>query len=515
MALTYIPTVTFLTQDAHSAEPTQLEKNSFKFDYKNVLDSITEGIYAIDTNGICVYCNTACWKMLGFGSGDEFLGQNVHRLIHHNHADGSFYFGKSCKIGKAIKDGVEMIADDEVFWHKSGSAVPVRYHAYPQYSNRELIGAVITFYDISSELLQKRLLQASENKFRNIFENANAGIVYVDQKGYTLSANDAFLNLVGYNLNELRNIEFSSLIVDEDWQMEKVFRNELLNGERESYALEKRYIRKDKKIIWVSINVSKLRETTESPYNFVAVIIDINERKAMEMELKESNKTKNRFISIISHDLRNPVGSLQTLSSFMKDELKPDNISALGQYIDLMAYQSAQSIQLLDNLVEWSKTQQQFRHFQFEELTLLPVIEDVVSGLQAPILNKKLKIEIGCSAYLKILSERNMLHTVLRNLLTNAIKFSYARGLIKIMASEYAGHIKIAVQDHGKGMPLAIQEKLFSEYSPISTSGTNNENGTGFGLLLCAEIIELLGGRIWAESVEGEGSTFFFTQQRS
>lgn len=486
-----------------------------KFNYRNILDTITEGIYTIDKNGVCVYSNNACWRMLGFNSASELLGQNMHSLIHHSHADLTIYTSQSCKIGKAVREGIEIVADDEVFWSKTGKALPVRYHAYPQYGDDQLIGAVVSFYDISSEIQQKRLLEASENKFRNIFANANAGIVYVDEQDYILSANTAFLDLVQYTIEELRTMVLSDLIVEEDWNKEQSLRKELLSGERDSYRMEKRYIRKNKKIAWVTIHVSKFRENQDTPFNFVAVITDISELKSVELKLQESNKTKNKFISIISHDLRNPVGSIKSLASLMSDELPGGDMDSIGEYAQLITNQADHTFILLNNLLEWSKSQVEFEKFHLEEIILSDVICETVDQLQLMAFNKSLKINVSCPAYLKVHAERNMLATVLRNLLTNAIKFSYENNEINLTTKQDEKHIIISIEDKGSGISEAIREHLFDKGLPVTTPGTGNENGSGLGLLLSKEIIELLGGRIWVESKERKGTKLCFTLRKS
>lgn len=486
-----------------------------RFNYRNILDTITEGIYAIGKNGRCVYANSACWRTLGFNSDSELLGRNMHKLIHHSHSDLTTYSPHSCKIGKAVRDGIEIIADDEVFWTKTGTAIPVRYHAYPQYEGNQLIGAVVSFYDVSSEFKQKKLLEASENKFRNIFANAHAGIVYVDENNFTLSANPEFLDLVQYSLEELRTMYITDLIVEEDWNREQSLRKELLNGERESYSMEKRYIRKDNTIVWVASHVSGFRENRDTPFNFVDVATDISERKSMELQLKDRNESMNKFISIISHDLRNPVGSIKSLAALMSEELSAGDMDSVSEYVQLITSQADHTFNLLINLLDWSKSQVVFQKFQLEEIDLSDVIRETVDQITLMAFNKSLKINVKSPSNLKVHAERNMLATVLRNLLTNAVKFSYENGEINVTTTEDKKNTIISIEDRGSGMSAAIRKQLFDNGLPVTTPGTANENGTGLGLLLSKEIIELMGGNIWVESEEKKGTTFHFTLRKT
>ena len=486
-----------------------------RFNYKNILDTITEGIYAIGKNGRCVYANTACWRTLGFNSDTELLGRNMHRLIHHSHADSTAYPTDSCKIGKAVRDGIEIVDEDEVFWSKTGVAIPVRYHAYPQYQGDHLIGAVVSFYDISNELKQKKLLEASENKFRNIFDNAHAGIVYFDKNNYTLSANPEFLDLVQYTLEELRSMHITDLIVEDDWSREQSLRKELLNAERESYSMEKRYVRKDNTIVWVVSHVSGFRESQDAPYNFVAVVTDISKRKSLELQLKERNESMNKFISIISHDLRNPVGSMKTLAALMSEELETGDLHSIREDVQLLTSQADHTFDLLNNLLEWSKSQVIFQKFKLEEIVLSEIVRETVDQVVLMASNKSLKINVNLQPNLKAHAEKNMLATVLRNLLTNAIKFSYENSEIDLTTQEDKYYIIICVEDHGRGMSAAIKNQLFDNQIPVTTRGTANENGTGLGLLLSKEIIELMGGKIWVESEENKGTIFYFTLRKT
>lgn len=489
--------------------------NRLKFNYRNILDTITEGIYAIGKNGKCVYANSSCWRTLGFNSDSELLGQHMHRLIHHSHADLTAYPVESCKIGKAVREGIEIIADDEVFWSKNGTAIPVRYHAYPQYEGDQLIGAVVSFYDISDELKQKKLLEASENKFRNIFANAHAGIVYADENNFTLSANAEFLDLVQYTLEELRTMHINELIVEEDWNREQPLRIELLDGKRDSYSLEKRYIRKDNTIVWVASHISGFRENEDKPFSFVAVVTDISKRKSMELQLKERNESMNKFISIISHDLRNPVGSIKSLAALMSEELATGDLDSIREYVHLITSQADHTFNLLINLLDWSKSQAVFQKFRFEEIVLSDIIRETVDQITLMAFNKSLKIKVTSPDNLKVHAEKNMLATVLRNLLTNAIKFSYENGEIDLTAMEDKKNIIISVEDHGSGMSAAIRDQLFENGVSFTTQGTANEMGTGLGLLLSKEIIELMGGKIWVESEEKKGTTFHFTLRKT
>ena len=483
-------------------------------DYKNILNSITEGIYAIDLHGICVYCNSSCLNILNYDSADDLLGKDMHETIYYTDADKNPDTAHRCKIFDASVQGVEAFADDEMFRTADGRAIPVLYYVYPQFKDGRPAGAVITFSDISGEKNQLSMLEASEARYRNIFNNANSGIIYVDKDGYTISANEAFQDLVQYSLTELQQINFSQIVFTDDWEQETVFREELFEGRRDEYRMDKRYVRKDGKLIWVNVCVSSFQETPSSPLCYVAVVHDINDKKESEQQLLESNAAKDKFFSIIAHDLRNPVGAVKMLSEFIQDELKQNNIREVTKLSEMLSEQVNYTYSLLNNLLEWSRAQTKQISFNPEPLNLQEVIRERVDSNAILAGNKNILLEYDLGGQLMVKADADMLDTILRNLITNAIKFSYENGKITLTAVERANDILITVDDQGKGMPPAILEKLFLADSKTSTPGTNNESGTGLGLLLCKEFVELHGGKIWAESEIGKGSVFFFTMPK-
>jgi PAS domain S-box-containing protein len=244
-------------------------------------------------------------------------------------------------------------------------------------------------------------------------------------------------------------------------------------------------------------------------------LIVLNEKLTnSEKELREANSAKDKFFSIIAHDLRNPLQSILTDSEILDrffDTFSPEKVR---EYVHHIYKTSTLLKNLLENLLTWAKTQTGRISYRPEWININLLINDIVRYIEPTAKNKEISIVYNKDIDFMVYLDRNMITTVLRNLLSNAIKFSYRNSNVYIdIQNFYEGNIpslKVSVRDEGIGIPKDIQEKLFKiEYS-ITTKGTEKEHGTGLGLILCYELIKLHNGRIWVESEEGKGTTFTF-----
>lgn len=235
------------------------------------------------------------------------------------------------------------------------------------------------------------------------------------------------------------------------------------------------------------------------------------EIKKRSIELEQLNKVKDKFFSIISHDLRSPMNALSGILDLMdKDKISPDEFKRLNKELRV---QFNHTKTLINNLLDWTLLQMDKLKIQFEKIDLNQLAESNIKLLTSLHL-KEIKINNLISPSLFALGDSNMINLVLRNLLTNAIKFSEAGHLIEIDAKEDGDNYIISVKDQGVGISPEVQKLLFEKTTGYSTRGTANEKGTGLGLILCKEFVERNGGRIWLESSLGKGSTFFFTLKK-
>jgi signal transduction histidine kinase/Tfp pilus assembly protein PilF len=239
---------------------------------------------------------------------------------------------------------------------------------------------------------------------------------------------------------------------------------------------------------------------------------EINERvRQQNLQLAELNATKDKFFSIIGHDLKGPLNSLTSFSRLLinhTDSLTKEEIQMLATDFD----KSLKNLfTLLENLLEWSRSQTgniEFKREVFDMDLLLKQNEDLLK-IQAK--NKKIAFDHMNSAEVQVAAHKNSINTVVRNLISNAIKFTPEGGLISIDLKTNHAMAVVSVADTGVGMGPEVVAKLFRIDAKHSTKGTADEKGTGLGLILCKEFVEKNGGKLWVESEEGKGSVFSFT----
>ncbi len=236
-----------------------------------------------------------------------------------------------------------------------------------------------------------------------------------------------------------------------------------------------------------------------------------NRLNQSEKELKKINANKDKFFSIISHDLRSPFTSLIGFSEFLAnevDELSKEEIKEFAQNI----FKSARgTFSLLENLLQWSRLQTGNIEFAPSHYNLENHLNKLIEIYRINALRKKIKIVSKIEPKLKVFADQNMVETLMRNLISNAIKFTPREGTITISAKSMSKKIEIKVADTGVGMDKETQKKLFKVGENVSTEGTEKEQGTGLGLILCKEFVETNNGNIKVRSKPNEGTEFIIT----
>ncbi len=228
-------------------------------------------------------------------------------------------------------------------------------------------------------------------------------------------------------------------------------------------------------------------------------------------KLTEIVSTNGKFLSIIAHDLRSPFSSIVGILELLKISLKEFNKDEIEKYVDIVYKSANNTLVLLDNLLVWALSQNKEKNFKPVKINLHELLREEIESLKtlAELKHISLKQEIGKD--LNVTADLQMVKTILRNLICNAIKYTNENGEIMINALEKKKLVEVDVTDNGIGISMENQKKLFKIDFLHSTPGTKDEKGTGFGLLLCKEFVELHGGNIWIESQESKGSRFSFT----
>jgi signal transduction histidine kinase len=275
------------------------------------------------------------------------------------------------------------------------------------------------------------------------------------------------------------------------------------------------------------VNTSKIPFLNENGHitGVIGISMDITDRKQAEVKLESLNRelhtlnaTKDKFFSIIAHDLKSPFNSIIGLSEILVDQVNDRDYKGIDKFAKIIYQSSNRAMDLLTNLMEWSQAQTGRLSFMPDRFALSPLVEDVVVAFEIICRQKEVSLQTKLDSDIHVFADRQMVSTILRNLLSNAVKFSLPGGNIQISTSRSADEVIVTVTDEGVGMPKEAMKKLFRIDESFSTPGTAKEKGTGLGLILCKEFVDKHGGKIWAASSEHDlddgtkrGSVFSFT----
>ena len=271
------------------------------------------------------------------------------------------------------------------------------------------------------------------------------------------------------------------------------------------------------KLLDLSSVIANISEPSEKHFMFrLQEMEEINSHleKLVEQRTKKLTEViaaNTKFISIISHDLRSPFSSILYALDIIKQSLNDKNSNEIEKYIDMASNYANGTLNLLDDLLEWTISQNEGSRFNPVKINLCQMVANEIEYIRASASQKQITLNYSITPDLNVTADIQMVKTILRNLIGNAIKYTNNGGEITISATEGKRFIEIVVKDNGIGISPEAQRRLYKIHSFHSTTGTNNEKGTGLGLILCREFIEMHGGNIRIESEPGKGSKFKFT----
>jgi PAS domain S-box-containing protein len=291
----------------------------------------------------------------------------------------------------------------------------------------------------------------------------------------------------------------------------------VLNGEKE-FDTEFKVLWPDGSIHDIRAMAIVLRNSSGKPLRMIGTNWDITRQKKTEAEIKQRNEelhelnaTKDKFFSIIAHDLKSPFNSIMGFSELLVEQITEKNYDGIKKYAAIILESSQRAMDLLMNLMDWSRSQTGRIEFNPEFFEMVEIINETELLFDEIARQKSIGIKKALPRHAPVFADKAMINTVLRNLISNAIKFTKSGGEILISVIEKPDEITVSVKDSGIGIPAGRIDKLFRIDENYSTPGTNNEKGTGLGLILCKEFVEKHNGQIWAESEVGKGSVFSFT----
>lgn len=329
--------------------------------------------------------------------------------------------------------------------------------------------------------------------------------------------NDRFYEILNLNKHTFaKNPGIINLLIFEGDRADFIRKNVEANIKTIRFIWEGRFIVKNK-LIWVHFE-SIPRVLENGDIMWTGTLNDISELKKAEQELKnnnlelqKANAEKDKFFSILAHDLRSPFNSIIGFSSILLEKVELNDFEDLSEYAGIIVNSSQKAMNLLTNLMQWTQSQTGRMIFNPEYFEIGDVVDEIILLFTEPSLQKSISIKKVLPSTLAIYADKAMIATIIRNLVSNALKFTTEGGIILISAEVNQNEIKVVVSDTGVGISSQVIEKLFRIDLNSSTIDTQGEKGTGLGLILCKEFIEKHGGEIWIESEPGKGSKFHFT----
>ncbi|HRG74409.1 MAG TPA: PAS domain-containing sensor histidine kinase, partial [Leptospiraceae bacterium] len=424
---------------------------------------------------------------------------------------------------KPIKNKILCVEreDNDIIW--------VSVDGFPIFkTDEEISEIVISFIDITErKKMEAEVIEKSKFVESLIILNPSILYIYDIIEQCNIFTNEGIERILGYSRNEIQNFGsqvLSLLMHPEDYSayLEKIFPFYKDTKDNEQIVHQYRLKSKDGSWHWIeSTEIIYKRLSDGSVKQVLGAANDISERKQVEdtmlkhvQELENLNNTKDKFFNIIAHDLRNPFIGITGISEILEAELTRDNNERSAEFLKYtqMIQTSAKSaFTLLENLMEWAKAQTGDIVVKSKNISLDYILSYTIPIISGNAFKKNITIQKALAATDRIYADESLVSTILRNLLTNAIKFSNPGGKIIVSAESKGDFLEISVNDSGVGIETKNLEKIFRIDSKFSKLGTDKEKGTGLGLILCKEFVEMQGGKIWVTSEVGVGSTFTFS----
>lgn len=283
------------------------------------------------------------------------------------------------------------------------------------------------------------------------------------------------------------------------------------------------------KDVWYQTHITPILDDKEQVSSLFLIDVDISSIKKADLmikqqkyelehqrdQLKKLNASKDQLFSIIAHDLKNPFQAIIGFAELLKEDHREMAEEQVEEYLDAIHQSSTSAYDLLFNLLQWARTQTGSVKVHPVDVGVHKLTAKVLDLFSAPTTDKKIRIKNEVPEEIRVRSDKDMLHTVLRNLLGNAIKYTYEEGTITLSAKSLEEEVEISVQDTGQGMTEAQLKALFTVDKAVSTPGTSGEQGTGLGLMVCHEFLSMNQGAIRVHSESGKGSTFTISLPKS
>ena len=507
----------------------KIEKNLAESEenFRLISVSAKDAIVKMDCKGKVAFWNPAAERIFGYTS-EEILGRDVHEFLAppDKREEARVVVENFIKNGrgKLIGNTVEMEVK-----RKDGTLLPMEISLSSLKTPSGQYQAVGIIRDISERKKTENQIRESNLFLQTLINTIPVPIFYKNILGIYLGGNQAFFSFLGKKPDDVigksvhrvvAEKKFAGTFVDMDKKL-------LKSGTKQVY--EARVVNGHGEVRDVIFHKAAYKNSVGETAGLVGIFIDVTENRMVTRELtelkehleeqvakrtaqlQEANATKDKFFSIIAHDLKSPFNIIQGFLNLIHEEFDEFNSQELKEFIGKTLEASTNTFTLLENLLEWSRSQRGTIEYKPVRMNLCETCDEVIHYNADMAENKNIRIINTISHDHVAFADANMTRTIIRNLVTNALKFSHPAGDIKISAEIDGDKVIVCVQDKGIGMNKDYLEKLFMINEKTQRQGTYKEKGTGLGLILCKEFVEKNKGKIWVESREDEGSAFYFS----
>ena len=468
--------------------------------YEAFFNTIDDFLFVLDTQGNIIHTNTTVLKRLDYRA-EELNGQSVLMIHPPERREEAGWIVSQMLEGKADYCPVPIVT-------KSGKQISVETRVSKGFWNGQPV-----IFGVTKDISQIKL---SEEKFSKAFHSNGAlmALSYFEEGGF-IDVNETFLKTLNYSKVEVIGKSAKDLNLFVKIDTRNNFINSLKNKDSQK-GIEVQVRTKDGQIKSGIFSAEKIYIGHE--LCLLTTMVDITNIKQAEQiieqqnaELVKLNSDKDRFITILAHDLKSPFNSILGFLGLLSKNVRKYDIDEIEKLINIVNNSAQTTYKLLEDILIWVRAQSGKIPFVPQKLNLASICVDSLQDMKVIADSKKITINYVSTGEQFIFADERMTKTVLRNLISNAIKFTNPEGGIEIRVDQNQNFMIISVTDNGIGIEPEILSKLFDITQVVSTNGTANEKGTGLGLLLCKEFIEKHGGKIWVESELGIGSSFIFT----
>lgn len=478
--------------------------------FKNIFYQSPIGISLYEENGDLKMINDSNLKMLGLESKDDIKNFNLFHQKDPNDIIKKLNYKESVEREVTVDFDNTYIKSTNIGIHYF-KIIVIKY----KFNGSSYMGMM---QDITEQKMQYAKLKEQEEKLKNIIDKSPIGVEIYDVNGNLIDVNKACIDIFGV----IDKSQIMGFNLFEDPNLPKNIKNILekkkkwegnIKFEFDDVIKNNLYETTEKGIKYLDVIITKQNISTDATY--IVQIHNVTKNTIQKNKLEELNLNKDKFFSIISHDLKSPFNAILGFTDILYDDYFSYSDEERIGFIKNIKDAGNNAFELLQNLLDWSITQTNKIKFHPQHTDISNIINDVVKLMNSQSLIKNIKIYSSVKYNTYCYVDSNMLKVILRNLISNSIKFTEEGGEVKI-SDEYIVKddklfIKINVNDTGIGIIKENINNLFKIEEKTMTLGTNKEKGTGLGLVICKEYVEKNNGEIWVESEVGFGSTFSFT----